>query len=70
MRLLLPLGGLSMLDAPGQPFDDPQADAALFEVLEREFRQTPSHRLVRVAHHINEPAFAQAVVAQVRNVLG
>ncbi|MBN9408282.1 MAG: Tm-1-like ATP-binding domain-containing protein [Burkholderiales bacterium] len=70
VRLLLPLGGLSMLDAPGQPFHDPQADAALFDVLEREFRQTSTHRLVRVPHHINEPAFAQAVVAQVRDVLG
>ena len=29
VRLLLPEGGVSMLDAPGNPFHDPQANAAL-----------------------------------------
>src|SRR5579883_2780101 len=29
VRFLLPEGGVSMLDAPGQPFYDPEADAAL-----------------------------------------
>ncbi len=31
VRFLLPTGGVSMLDAPGQPFHDPEADSALFE---------------------------------------
>ena len=30
VRFLLPEGGVSALDAPGQPFHDPAADAALF----------------------------------------
>ena len=30
ITLLLPEGGLSLLDAPGQPFHDPSADEALF----------------------------------------
>ena len=34
MRFLLPEGGVSLIDAPGQPFHDPAADAALFEALE------------------------------------
>ena len=32
VRLLLPEKGVSMLDAPGQAFCDPEADNALFEV--------------------------------------
>ena len=35
VRLLLPLGGVSMLDSPGKAFHDPEADNALFESLER-----------------------------------
>ena len=31
MRFLIPEGGVSALDAPGKPFHDPAADAALFE---------------------------------------
>ena len=31
MRFLIPEGGVSALDAPGQPFHDPDADAALFD---------------------------------------
>ncbi len=33
VRLLLPHGGVSLLDAPGKPFHDPEADNALFEAL-------------------------------------
>ena len=36
VRLLLPLGGVSLLDAPGKPFHDPEADNALFEALEKD----------------------------------
>ncbi|MFA7667576.1 MAG: Tm-1-like ATP-binding domain-containing protein, partial [Burkholderiaceae bacterium] len=69
VRLLLPLGGLSMLDAPGQPFHDPQANQALFDTLARDFVETGTHRLLRIPHHINDAAFAGVVVAQVREVL-
>jgi uncharacterized protein (UPF0261 family) len=66
VRLLLPLGGLSALDAPGQPFHDPQADAALFQSLRENFAAGSAHRLVEVGAHINDPAFAAAVVAEAR----
>ena len=33
--LFMPLGGVSMIDAEGQPFHDPEADAALFEELRK-----------------------------------
>ncbi len=34
VRFLLPLAGVSAIDAPGQPFYDPTADAALFTAIE------------------------------------
>jgi len=64
VRFLLPLGGVSALDAPGQPFWDPEADAALFETLTSEFQQTDRRKLVRLPFHINDPNFAQAGVEQ------
>lgn len=65
VSLILPLRGLSALDAPGQPFHDPQADAALFRSIREGFATSGAHRLVEVAAHINDPAFAQAVAAEV-----
>ncbi len=63
VRFLLPEGGVSALDAPGQPFHDREADAALFAALEATVRQTSLRRLERLPHHINDPAFAAALVA-------
>ena len=63
VRFFLPEGGVSQLDAPGQPFHDPAADAALFAALEETVRQTGTRRLVRLPHHINDPAFSEALVA-------
>ncbi len=63
VRLLLPEGGVSLLDAPGQPFHDPEADNALFEALERTVQQTTQRRIERVKANINDDAFVSAVVA-------
>jgi uncharacterized protein (UPF0261 family)/ABC-type branched-subunit amino acid transport system ATPase component len=63
VRFLIPEGGLSGLDRPGGPFWDPAADRALFDVLTSGFRAGTNRKLVRVASHINDPAFADAVVA-------
>ena len=63
---LLPTGGVSALDAPGQAFHDPEADAALFETIEGEVRD--AGRVRRVEHHINDPEFADAVLAAWREV--
>ena len=38
VRFLLPLKGVSLIDAPGKPFHDPAADRMLFDTLESEFR--------------------------------
>ena len=64
VRFLLPLGGVSALDAPGQPFWNPDADAALFETLANEFQETDRRKLVRLPLHINDPNFAQAGVKE------
>jgi uncharacterized protein (UPF0261 family) len=63
VRFLIPEGGVSGLDRPGGPFWDPAADRALFDVLTSGFRAGTNRKLVRVASHINDPAFADAVVA-------
>ena len=63
VRFFLPEGGVSALDAPGQPFHDPEADAALFRALEQTVRQTTNRQLIRVKKHINDPEFASTVVA-------
>jgi len=62
VRLLLPLGGVSLLDAPAKPFHDPEADNALFEALERTVRQTARRRIERVDANINDEKFVSAVV--------
>ncbi|MBB1595767.1 Tm-1-like ATP-binding domain-containing protein [Achromobacter sp. UMC46] len=62
VRFLIPEGGVSALDAPGQAFWDPEADAALFAALDANVVQTPQRRLVRVPCHINDPLFAQTAV--------
>jgi uncharacterized protein (UPF0261 family) len=62
VRFLLPEGGVSMIDAPGQPFWDPDADAALFETIEQHVVPTADRRVERVAANINDPEFAAAVM--------
>ncbi|MFN3687549.1 ABC transporter permease [Salinarimonas sp.] len=70
VRFFLPEGGVSALDAPGKPFDDPRARRALFEAIEGGVRQTASRQVIRVPHHVNDPAFAAALVAAFRNLHG
>ncbi|MPT26168.1 MAG: UPF0261 family protein [Achromobacter sp.] len=62
VRFLIPEGGVSALDAPGQAFWDPEADAALFAALQANLVQTPQRQLVRVPCHINDPLFARTAV--------
>ena len=70
VRFFLPEGGVSALDAPGQPFHDPAADQALFEALERTVRQTSTRQLIRLPYNINDPAFAAEVVQAFRALHG
>ena len=67
VTLVLPLGGVSMIDAPGQPFHDPEADRALFETLRESVG--PTVRVVDVDAHINDPLFADTLVREMLAVL-
>jgi uncharacterized protein (UPF0261 family) len=57
--LMLPLQGVSMIDAPDEPFYDPEADAALFDAL-RTHIDPGSVELDERDLHINDPEFADA----------
>ncbi len=68
VRFLLPEGGVSMLDAPGQPFHDPAADNALFEAIEKTVRASPQRLVQRVRGNINDQPFVDAAVAAFRSI--
>ena len=60
VALFVPLGGVSMIDAPGQPFFDPEADAALFSALRSGVGGNVE--LVELECNVNDDAFADAMV--------
>jgi uncharacterized protein (UPF0261 family)/ABC-type branched-subunit amino acid transport system ATPase component len=68
VRFLIPERGVSLLDAPGKAFHDPEADAALFKALADNFRASERRRLIRLPYNINDPPFAEALVAQFREI--
>jgi uncharacterized protein (UPF0261 family) len=70
VRFLIPEGGVSQIDKPGQPFHDPEADRVLFDAIERGFRSGGHKQLQRLPLHINDEAFADALVAAWREVSG
>ena len=61
VHVLVPDGGLSVLDAPGRPFYDPSANRALFSALESRFEPTEEHRLEHVPSAINDASFAELI---------
>jgi uncharacterized protein (UPF0261 family) len=67
--LFVPLGGVSMIDAEGQPFHDPEADAALFDAL-REGLAGSSVELIELEHNVNDDQFADAMVDKLDAYLG
>jgi uncharacterized protein (UPF0261 family) len=70
VRFLLPEGGVSLIDAPGQPFHDPVADDALFAAIESNVVQTDDRVVRRVAANINDEDFVQAVLVAFDEVMG
>ncbi|MBS0447379.1 MAG: ABC transporter permease [Proteobacteria bacterium] len=68
VRFLIPEGGVSAIDRPGQPFHDPEADRVLFTTIEQQFRSGSDRKLIRLPHHINDEAYADALVAAWRDV--
>ena len=69
VRFVLPMGGVSALDAPGKPFHDPVADKALFDALEATVRASPQGQILKSPGHINDPAFTDAVIAAFRAIM-
>lgn len=64
LTLLIPELGISSIDAVGQPFHDPAADAVLFDELERSIQTTEQRKIKRLPLHINDPEFAAALVEE------
>ena len=60
VTVLLPLRGISVISAPGQPFHDPAADAALFSTLKRQLRHDIP--VFELDANINDSEFAAACV--------
>ncbi len=64
VRFVIPEGGVSALDAPGQPFWDPIALKAFVHALEQTLIQTEKRRLIKAPYHINDPRFANVIIEQ------
>lgn len=67
--VLLPLGGVSALDAPGRPFHDPAADSVLFATIRDELSDHPQVEIIELDAHINDPAFASRAAQELIRVL-
>ncbi len=59
--IMLPLRGVSAIDGPGQPFDDPAAREALFAAIREHRGATECDELDL---HINDAGFAEAAAAK------
>ena len=69
VRFLLPLKGVSAIDAGGQPFHDMEADAELFAAIRAGWAPARNRKLIEVDAHINEPAFAAEAVKQFKAIV-
>jgi uncharacterized protein (UPF0261 family) len=58
VAVLLPKKAISVISAPGQPFHDPAADAALFDAIRANLRKNIP--LIELDCAINDPPFAEA----------
>ena len=66
--VMLPLKGVSMIDAEGQPFYGPEEDAALFDTLRDEI--DPSKvELIERDEHINDDSFAEAAAQKLIDLM-
>jgi uncharacterized protein (UPF0261 family) len=63
VHFLIPEKGVSALDIEGGAFFDPEADAVLFEAIERTIQPNGKRRVTRLPLHINDPEFAKAATS-------
>jgi uncharacterized protein (UPF0261 family) len=66
--VLMPLRGISAIDAEGKSFWWPEADAALFQSLRNWI--SPRVDLVELDMHINDPEFAEVATEKLLSMLG
>lgn len=66
VAFLLPLQGVSILDSPGQPFWDPQADQSCFDAIKQNVK--PGIPVYEMDCNINDPAFADRAVELLLNL--
>jgi uncharacterized protein (UPF0261 family) len=68
VRFLLPLKGISAIDAAGLPFFNAEADAALFDAIREGWQPAKNRKLIEVDAHINDAAFAHEAVKQFKSI--
>ena len=66
VTVILPLRGVSAIDSDGKAFYDAEADSMLFEAIRGHLK--PNVKLVEVDCHINDPEFAERIVAEFRTL--
>ena len=64
--ILLPLRGVSAIDRAGEPFDDPEARAALFEAIRKHHGHV---ELAELDCHINDAVFAEAAAQRLLELM-
>lgn len=67
--LVIPQQGVSALDAPGKPFHNPEALAALVAGLKSQLTAKTGHQVVQCPLHINDPAFADRLVLEYQKLV-
>ncbi|EON68505.1 hypothetical protein W97_07763 [Coniosporium apollinis CBS 100218] len=63
VQVWLPTGGVSMIATPGGPFEDREADRALFEMIEEGLKDS-AIRVVRDERAINDEGFARDIAEE------
>ena len=68
VAVYLPLRGISVISAPGQPFHWPEADEALFQAIKADLR--PEIPVIELDANINDQQFADAVATGLLRLIG
>ncbi|KAJ5379225.1 hypothetical protein N7509_012344 [Penicillium cosmopolitanum] len=67
-KVLLPIGGVSMVDVPGQPFWNPDVDGDFFSALEEELCDSEIE-IVKDGRDINHPELAKLAAEMLRDLI-
>ncbi|CAI7572824.1 unnamed protein product [Penicillium pancosmium] len=67
-KVLLPIGGVSMVDVPGQPFWNPDVDENFFSTLEEELCDS-GIEIVKDGRDINHPELAKLAAEMLRDLI-